>query len=122
MTAVDFFPIFCQLGGTAPPKDASFDGEDLSKSFSGESVARNLPIFLEFGRNNTEFPSPKGDHSPNVAVRDGKWKLLVNNDGTGVELYDLDADRNETQNIADQNPQIAKPLTEKALTWKKSLP
>jgi arylsulfatase A-like enzyme len=122
LTAVDFFPMFCKLGGTTLPKEGNFDGEDLSRSFFGESLVRKPPIFWEFGRNNTEFPSPKGDHSPNVAVRDGKWKLLVNDDGTGAELYDLDADRNETQDIADKNPQVASRLKEQALTWKKSLP
>jgi hypothetical protein len=39
-----------------------------------------------------------------------------------VELYDLDADRNETQNLATANPGIAKRLTDSALQWKKSLP
>ncbi|MDB6112681.1 MAG: arylsulfatase family protein [Pedosphaera sp.] len=61
-------------------------------------------------------------YSPNVAVRDGKWKLLVNDDGTGAELYDLDADRNEIENIAEKNPQVASRLKEQALSWKKSLP
>jgi arylsulfatase A-like enzyme len=122
LTAVDFFPMFCKLGGTVLPPKENFDGEDLSRAFSGESLVRTLPILWEFGSNNTEFPSPKGDHSPNVAIRDGKWKLLVNNDGTGAELYDLDADRNETQNIADKNPQLANRLTEQAVNWRKSLP
>jgi hypothetical protein len=57
-----------------------------------------------------------------VAVREGKWKLLVNVDGSNVELYDLSVDQNETTNVAERNPKIAKRLTAGALSWRKSLP
>ena len=40
------------------------------------------------------------DRSPNLALRDGKWKLLINADATGAELYDLADDPNESQNLA----------------------
>ena len=43
-------------------------------------------------------------------------------DGSGAELYDLAADANETKNLAAHKPDVAKRLTEKALTWRKSLP
>jgi arylsulfatase A-like enzyme len=114
--------MFCQLAGVALPKDEPFDGEDLSQSFFGHVMARKNPLFWEYGRN-PSFGYPKGrDRSPNVAVREGKWKLLVNADGTGAELYDLEADRNETVNVADKNPQTAKRLMEEALQWRKALP
>lgn len=109
---------------TPLPKDAPFDGEDLSDSWLGRSVARRKPLFWEYGRNNIGFDYPRNprDHSPNVALREGKWKLLINADGSGVELYDLEADRNETTNVAGANTDIAKRLGETALQWRKSLP
>jgi hypothetical protein len=55
-------------------------------------------------------------------VREGKWKLLVNADGTGAELYDLEGDRSENTNVASGNPEITKRLTESVLAWRKSLP
>ena len=57
-----------------------------------------------------------------VAVRDGDWKLLVNADGTGAELYDVVADRAETKNRVGDKPEVAKRLTEAALAWRKALP
>ena len=106
----------------ALPKDEPLDGEDLSQSFFGNVVTRKNPIFWEYGRN-ASFGYPKGrDRSPNVAVRDGKWKLLINADGTGAELYDLEADRNEKVNVVDKNPQMAKRLIDAALQWRKALP
>src|SRR5581483_7839992 len=124
ISSVDFFPMLCQLTGTPLPGSTAFDGEDLTDSFFGKSPVRHKPLFWEYGRNNFSFDYPRNprDHSPNVAMRDGKWKLLVNADGSGLELYDLEADRNETHNIADANPEVAKRLSETALHWRKSLP
>jgi arylsulfatase A-like enzyme len=122
MHGVDFFPIFCKIAGVALPGNEKLDGEDLSKSFFGDAMTRANPLFWEYGRNATFF-FPKGkNRSPNLAVREGKWKLVVNANGVGAELYDLDADRNETENVADKNPDIAKRLTEAALQWRKALP
>ena len=124
MGSVDFFPMFCKLTGVPMPVDASFDGEDLSGAFFGKPATRQKPLFWEYGRNTNSFDFPRiaRDRSPNVAMRDGKWKLLVNADGSGLELYDLDADRNETKNVAEANPEIARRLRDAALGWRKSLP
>lgn len=124
MDAIDFFPMFCKLSGTPLPTDAHFDGEDLSASFFGQSVPRQKPLYWEYGRstNGFDFPRIKHDRSPNVSMRDGKWKLLVNANGTGAELYDLDVDRNEKTNVIAENPDVASRLKDLALQWRKSLP
>jgi arylsulfatase A-like enzyme len=123
ISAVDFFPMVCKLSGTPLPDGPAFDGEDLSKTFFGETKARKNPLFWEYGRNESfGYPKSQHDRSPNVAMREGKWKLLVNADGSDVQLYDLDADRNETKNVAEANPMVTKKMSEAALQWRKSLP
>ncbi len=123
ISGVDFFPIFCKLTGTPLPAGGTFDGEDLTDSFFGKYMTRQNPLFWEYGRNESfGYPRNPYDRSPNVAIRDGKWKLLVNADGSGLQLYDLDADRNETKNVAEANPEAAKRLSGEALQWRKSLP
>ena len=67
-------------------------------------------------------PRSWSDRSPNVAVRDGRWKLLVNADGSRPELYDLAADPKETANLAERQPDLARRLIDQALAWRKSLP
>jgi hypothetical protein len=81
-------------------------------------------IFWEYGRKSKYFnyPGRPYDRSPHLAVREGKWKLLVNANGSDVQLYDLEADANETANVADKNPDLVKRLTAAALNWKASLP
>ena len=121
--AVDLFPSLCAVAGAAPPPDAAFDGADVGAAWNGQPVARAKPLFWEYGRSAKGFAYPPGrDRSPNVAVRDGNWKLLVNADGSGAELYDLERDVNEATNLAEANPETARTLREKALAWRAALP
>jgi arylsulfatase A-like enzyme len=124
LTGVDLFPTLCRLCGAKLPDGYESDGEDLSDALLGKTPTRVRPVFWEYGRNDTAFayPGRKGDRSPNVAVRDGNWKLLVNADGTGAELYDVTADPKETTNRAAAEPSVARRLTDAALRWRKSLP
>ena len=55
-------------------------------------------------------------------MRDGDWKLLVNHDGRGAELYDIPRDPAEQHNVASDHADLVKDLTAKALAWQKSLP
>jgi arylsulfatase A-like enzyme len=59
---------------------------------------------------------------PMLAIRDGKWKLLMNPDRSRVELYDIPNDPREMINLADRNPDIVKKLSDKVLAWQKTLP
>lgn len=123
LAAVDLLPTLAKLCGAELPADYRPDGEDLSAALLGKSPARAKPLYWEYGRNDKSFAYPAGaDRSPNVAVRDGDWKLLVNADGTGAELYDLSADPNESKNVAAENADLARRLTDQALKWRKSLP
>ena len=124
LAAVDMFPTLCEIAGAPAPKNLSFDGQDMTAPLRGDVVVRKSPLFWEYGRNDTgfRFPARPGDRSPNVAVREGHWKLLVNADGTGVELYDVVTDRAESTNVARQHPDVATRLSALALGWRKTLP
>jgi arylsulfatase A-like enzyme len=124
-SAIDLVPTLCQAAGVALPKGYEADGEDLSAALLGKATPkRTKALFWEYGRNDKSFaypPDPK-HRSPNVAIRDGDWKLLVNAEGTGAELYDLANDARETRDRAADQPQVVRRLTETAIRWRKSLP
>jgi arylsulfatase A-like enzyme len=125
ISGLDFFPTLCAIGGAKIPDNAKPDGHDVTGALRGQAVAnRDGAIFWEYGRNNEffKFPGIATDRSPNVAVRDGKWKLLINADGSGAELYDVTTDRSESINVATQHPEVTKKLSEQALAWRRSLP
>ena len=122
-SAVDLFPSLCAVAGATLPKEATFDGEDVSQAWLSQPVARAKPLFWEYGRNRQSFKYPQGrDRSPNLAVRDGNWKLLVQADGSGAELYNLATDPNETQNLASEKPDETKRLSAAVLHWRRGLP
>jgi arylsulfatase A-like enzyme len=125
MCTVDLLPTFCQVAGVKMPDSvaAKLDGEELSAALSGGEPVRSKSLFWEYGRNDKSFAYPQGNNrSPNVAVRDGDWKLLINADGTGAELYNLASDRNETKDLAAQEGEVVKRLSTAALAWRRSLP
>jgi arylsulfatase A-like enzyme len=123
MCGVDLLPTLCAIGNAKPQADAELDGEDLSAAFRGQPVERKRPLLWEYGRNDESFKYPAGkQRSPNVAIREGRWKLLVNADGSCAELYDLMADLRETTNLAASKPEIAVRLTTRALAWRAALP
>ena len=122
VAAVDLFPTFCRLAGLEPP-DVAFDGEDMSEVFLGATRRRKRALFWEYGRDETYLrPGLREDQSPNLAIRDGDWKLLMNHDGTSVELYDLSQSSDETNNAAAANPEVAERLSRRLMEWWESLP
>ena len=122
LAATDLFPSLCAIAGVTPP-GAAFAGQDMSAALAGHATARTRPLFWEYGRNAKSFAYPRGrDRSPNVAMREGDWKLLVNADGSDLQLYDLKNDPKETTNVAEEHADVAARLKEKALAWRKSLP
>ncbi|MBC7250197.1 MAG: sulfatase [Anaerolineae bacterium] len=74
-------------------------------------------------------PYPSFDLSPYArsawALRDGKWKYILHENGE-EELYDLEADPNELQNLATEHPQQAvnqrKQLLSVCDSWRAPVP
>jgi arylsulfatase A-like enzyme len=124
IAATDLLPTLATVCRAPLPEGYASDGEDLSAALAGRTPTRSKPLFWEYGRNGKSFAYPQAarHRSPNVAVRDGAWKLLVNADGTGAELYNLDEDRNETKDLAAERPEVTGRLRDAALNWRKSVP
>lgn len=131
VSAVDLFPTLCRLANVPLPHDTAFDGEDLSPVFRGARSARTKPLFWEYGRKSQPsgakglrafpFPDEPAAKSPNVAIREGNWKLLINADGSGVELYDLSVDPIESKNVASERSTLARRLGDAALAWRREV-
>ena len=100
--------------------ESAGDEEDVSGILLGEPRAREKAIFWEWRFSTTNLRPV--DKSPMLAIRLANWKLLLNPDGSRVELYDVVADPGESQNLADVNPDVTADLSAQALAWAASLP
>jgi arylsulfatase len=80
------------------------EGISLRSALQGDELKRDAPLFFE--------------HENCAAIREGQWKL-VRLRNKPWELYDLQADRTETNDLAKQHPQRVKDLADKWQAWAK---
>ncbi len=78
------------------------EGVSLRSVFSGKALNRPQPIFWE--------------HEGNRAIRDGKWKLVAK-ENKPWELYDIETDRTEMNDLAAKQPERVKELAAKWDAW-----
>jgi arylsulfatase A-like enzyme len=122
LAAVDFFPTFTSIAGVETP-EVAFDGIDAKEAFLGNALEREKAIFWEYGRDRSYLrPGLEKDRSPNLALRDGRWKCLLNADGTDLALYDFSNVQDEEKNVASEHPEVAAKMAKKLLEWRRNLP
>lgn len=123
VSGIDLLPSLCALAGVKLPEDYKPDGLDMSAALLGKAAPlRQKPIMWEYGRHAGCRPFLKKDQSPHLAIRDGRWKLLVNADGSDMQLYNFQADVTEQNNVAHEYPSVVKRLSQQLLEWDRALP
>ena len=119
-SAIDLAPTLLELAGAAAPKGTKYDGESLPGAVLGEGGSRKAPIFFRRPPDRDAF---YGDNDlPDLAIREGIWKLLCEYDGSEPELYDLSRDRGEQESLANKHPEIVARMAKKLIAWHQSMP
>ena len=117
LTAVDLLPTFMELAGRDLPADYKPDGVSMVSALKGEHFERSKPIFWEWA---ATMKNP--DTWPHLGIRDGKWKLLFNEKRGRTELYNIDEDWSEKNDLSKAYPEVVEKLTAELKDWKKTLP
>ena len=106
---IDFFPTLQNLvkGKASQP----LDGINLSPLWFGEeafpdrSLYWHFPIYLQaYKKNADDGRDPLFRTRPGSVIRSGKWKLHEYFEDGGIELYDLESDPGERNNLVDAHP------------------
>ena len=92
----DLFPTILDMAGVAVPTDRTIDGVNMTPAFSGESIDRPLPLFW---RTHVSLPSCR------VAMRVGDWKIVGNDELTKFQLYKIQDDWKEENDLASSLPE-----------------
>jgi len=120
-TAIDLVPSLLEICQASPAPNTTFDGEPLPDILLGESnSSRKKPIFFRRPPDRNRFYGV--NDLPDLAIRNGRWKLLCEYDGSAPLLYDLSIDPKESKNLAKQRPDILKELTKAVVAWHNAMP
>ncbi len=118
LSTVDLTPSLLKLTGVA--SSAMSDGVDRSGALLGKPAgAGGKPLFWS---RPPDRPGPARNPLPDLAVRDGEWKLLIQADVSRPQLYHLGRDSSESQNVAAEHPEEVERLRKALMEWRASLP
>lgn len=121
LAAIDLVPSLLDIADVDVPESVMFDGQALADVLLGNSEeSRGKPLFFRRPPDRDSFYGI--DDLPDLAVRDGDWKLLCEYDGSDALLYDLAADPSETTSVAGDHPAIVRQLKESLLQWHSQMP
>jgi arylsulfatase A-like enzyme len=117
---VDLYPTLLEIAA-APKPQHTLDGESLVKLFrdaSGklerEAIYQHFPGYLGAGANAWRT-------TPVSLIQTGPWKLMEFLEDGRLELYNLDDDIGETNNLVQQLPEKAKQLHARLVNWRKEI-
>jgi arylsulfatase A-like enzyme len=106
--SLDVLPTICAATGARLPDDRVYDGKNMLGALQGKLKGRLHKRLFWY------------DGEKQWAVREGKWKLLFNREGS-LELYDLEADISERNNLVKERPEIVQHLQQAYTGWKNQM-
>ena len=110
---MDLYPTLLELAQLKPRPEQHLDGCSLASAWAGNPEKKLTSRFLAW-----HYPHKHGSgHMPSNAIRSGKWKLIHHIERSEFELYDLEKDRGESDNVAGQNPDIVREYGESLQNW-----
>jgi arylsulfatase A-like enzyme len=115
---MDLFPTILQMAGQKIAQDAVCDGVSLVPLLQAKGALPQRSLFWHYPHYQHY---QQGGATPYSAIRAGDYRLIEYLDDSRVELYNLDSDAREANNIAAANPEIVDRLQDELHVWRKSV-
>ncbi|WP_235296921.1 sulfatase [Portibacter marinus] len=113
-SGIDFYPTLLDYAGIDLPEDQIIDGVSLKPVIEGKSLGER-PLYWHY----PHYGNQGGE--PSSIIREGKWKLIHYYENDHIELYDLEADLSEENDLSKSNPSKAKALKNQLSEWLKAV-
>ena len=121
-TTMDLLPTFIAMAGAELPSDRTLDGRDISPLMLGEPGAKSPHEAFYYyrethldavrsGQWKLVYPRPGRDESEWLLSRGGAFLGEILEPVTELELYNLESDIGEQNNVAAQHPDVVERLT-----------
>jgi len=113
--STDFYPTILEMAGLDLMPGQHMDGVSLVPLLEGDETIDERPIFWHY----PHYSNQGG--KPGAVVRLGKYKLIEFFEDNKVELYDLESDIGEQNNLSDEMPDKVSELLEILHNWQKEV-
>lgn len=115
VSGIDLPLIFLTAAGITINDSIPYDGENMFEAIAGISEPlRQKPVFWI---RPPDRPGYEGDNDPDLAMRKGPYKILMDFDGTHLQLYDIIKDESESNNLATELPGVVSELQSELHEW-----
>lgn len=124
---IDFFPTFLEAASLPVPDGKVLDGLSLMPLLTQSGPIKERILFWHFPIYLQAYSKEDDSHDlafrtrPGSALRSGKWKFHEYFEDGRFELYDLEKDLGERNNIADQHPEVVAKLKKELYHWRAKL-
>lgn len=113
--SADFLPTLVDLAELSEVKNKDFEGVSLASLLLTKTPLKERPLFWHYPHYHTEGAVPYS------AIRLNQYKLIHNLETDSLELYNLEKDIGENNDLSTKNEQVKKELFFKLQQWKLSV-
>ena len=110
VTGTDFYPTLLELVGAELIPEQHVDGVSLVPLLKGDDIP-DRPLYWHY----PHYGNQGGD--PSSIMKQGKWKLIHYWEDGHDELYDLESDPAEQQEVSTEFPEITQKMSLQLLSW-----
>jgi arylsulfatase A-like enzyme len=114
ISSIDYFPTLVEATGAAAKAEGRIDGVSLVPLLRREKLA-DRALYWDY----PHYGNQGG--APGSAIREVNWKLIEWREDGALELYDLEKDPSEKNDLSEAQPETTNRLHGKLVEWRKEV-